>query len=92
MRRVLVMGPPGSGKSTFARGLGAARGLPVMHLDQAYWRPGWIEAPPEAFREAIEGMAAGPAWIIEGNYTSLALALAPRLAAADTVVVLDVPS
>jgi adenylate kinase family enzyme len=90
MRRVLVLGPPGSGKSTLARRLGAIRGLPVFHLDQAYWRPGWVEAPPEAFRAAVERAASGPAWIIEGNYTSLALA--PRLAAADTVIVLDVPS
>lgn len=90
MQRVLVMGPPGSGKSTLACRLGAARGLPVLHLDQAYWRPGWVEAPPAAFRAEVERFTAGPAWIIDGNYTPLALA--PRLAAADTAIVLDVPS
>ena len=43
MQRIVVMGPPGSGKSTLARRLGARHGLPVFHLDQAYWRPGWVE-------------------------------------------------
>ena len=89
MRRVVVMGPPGSGKSTLARHLGARHGLPVFHLDQAFWRPGWTEAPPDEFRAEVERLASLPAWVIEGNYTAT---IAPRLAAADTVVVLDAPT
>ena len=90
MRRILVMGPPGSGKSTLARKLGTRLGLPVIHLDQAFWRPGWVEAPAEEFRSAIERAVANPAWIIEGNYTSMALPA--RLARADTLVYLDLPA
>lgn len=90
MQRVIVMGPPGSGKSTVARRLGDRLGLPVFHLDQAFWRPGWIEAPAEAFRAEVERLAALPAWIIEGNYNGTALEA--RLARADTLVYLDVPS
>jgi adenylate kinase family enzyme len=89
MQRVVIMGPPGSGKSTLARQLGALCGLPVFHLDQAFWRPGWVEAAPDAFRAEVERLAGLPAWIIEGNYTDT---LAPRLAAADTLIYLDVPT
>ena len=89
MRRIVVMGPPGSGKSTLARRLGARYGLPVFHLDQAYWQPGWIETPPEVFRAEVERIAALPAWVIDGNYTAL---IESRLRAADTLIYLDVPS
>ncbi len=89
MRRIVVMGPPGSGKSTLARRLGARYGLPVFHLDQAYWQPGWVETPPAAFRAEIARIAALPAWVIDGNYTAT---IEPRFRAADTVIYLDVPS
>ncbi len=88
MRRVVVMGPPGSGKSTLARLVGAGCGLPVFHLDHAFWRPGWRPAPAEAFRAEVERIAALPAWVIDGNYGGT---LGPRLARADAVVFLDLP-
>ncbi len=83
------MGPPGSGKSRLARDLGARHGLPVFHLDQAYWQPGWVEAAPRAFRAEVERIAALPAWVIDGNYTDT---IGPRLRAADTLIYLDTPS
>jgi adenylate kinase family enzyme len=89
MQRIIVLGPPGSGKSTLARRLGAARGLPVFHLDRLYWQPGWIETPAEAFAAEVERIAALPAWVIDGNYTHT---IAPRLQTADTLIYLDVPS
>ncbi len=88
MRRVIIMGPPGSGKSTLARRLGTLHGLPVFHLDHAYWRPGWSPAPPDAFRAEVERIAGLPAWVMDGNYRAT---LEPRLARADTVVFLDLP-
>lgn len=90
MRRILVMGPPGSGKSTVARRLGAQHGLPIFHLDQAFWQPGWIETPADDFRAEVERIAALPAWVIDGNYTGSTLE--PRFRTADTIVYLDVPS
>ncbi len=89
MQRVVVMGPPGSGKSTLARRIGARHGLPVFHLDQAYWQPGWIETPAAQFKAEVARLAALPAWVIDGNYTD---AIGPRLGSADTVIYLDVPS
>src|SRR5215471_10971454 len=89
LQRVVVMGPPGSGKSTLARSLGARFGLPVFHLDQIYWCPGWIEASATAFGAEVERIAGLPAWVIDGNYSDT---IAPRFRAADTVVYLDVPA
>lgn len=88
-RRIVILGPPGSGKSTLARDLGARHGLPVFHLDRAYWRPGWVAADPDSFRAEVERIAALPAWVIDGNYTDT---IAPRFARADTVIHLDMPA
>lgn len=89
MRRVVILGPPGSGKSTLARQLGERRGLPVFHLDQIYFRPGWVPVEQEIFATEVARIAALPDWVIDGNYTAT---IAPRLAAADTVIYLDVPT
>ncbi|MFP5225212.1 MAG: hypothetical protein ACLGH3_06640, partial [Actinomycetota bacterium] len=53
VNRVLVLGGTGAGKSTFARRLGVATGLPVVHLDLLWWRPGWIESPRAEFDAAV---------------------------------------
>ena len=42
-RRILVIGAGGSGKSTLASRLGETLGVEVIHLDQHYWKSGWIE-------------------------------------------------
>lgn len=89
MQRIVVMGPPGSGKSRLARALGTRHGLPVFHLDQAFWRAGWVEAPRREFHAEVARIAALPRWVIDGNYTAT---IAPRLARADCVVYLDVPA
>jgi len=88
MRRVLVVGPPGAGKSSFALALGARTGLPVVHLDRHYWRAGWVMAPSDEWRAAVDRIVADDAWIIDGNYRST---MPARLARADTAVFLDVP-
>lgn len=85
MERVLVLGCCGAGKSTFARELGRRAGLPVVHLDQLYWRPGWVEPPDDEWASALDDVLAEDRWIIDGNY---ATTLPQRLARADTVAVL----
>lgn len=89
MQRIVVMGPPGSGKSTLSQHLGKQLGLPVFHLDQAYWQSGWIETPVDRFQAEVERMSRLPAWVIDGNYTDT---IGARFAAADAVIYLDVPS
>lgn len=88
MRRVLVLGSGGAGKSTFARALGERTGLPVVHLDRIWWRPGWVEATEAEFDAEIAALTARDAWVMDGNYGRT---LPVRLAAADTAVLLDVP-
>lgn len=88
MRRVLVIGPCGAGKSTAARQLGDKSGLPVIHLDRIYWRAGWVEPPPEEFAARLDDALNGPAWIIDGNYGG---SMELRMGHADTLVYLDFP-
>ena len=82
-RRVLVDGMMGSGKSTFARTLGATTGLPVIHLDLHYWRPGWVRPTDDDWREQQRSLLSGDAWIVDGNYNET---LPLRLERAETVV------
>ncbi len=88
MRKVLVIGSGGAGKSTFARMLGGLLNLPVIHLDAHYWQPGWVEPPKDEWLETVEGLIARDAWVMDGNYSGT---LAVRLAACDTVIFLDLP-
>ena len=88
MRRILIIGPGGAGKSTLARRLGQKLGLEVIHLDKFYWRPGWAEPPKDAWLKTLAGLAARDSWIMDGNYSGT---LDLRLARCDTVVFLDLP-
>ena len=88
MRRVLVIGSPGAGKSTFARVLSDRSGLPLIHLDAEYWLPGWVRPDGGDWEARVQSLIAQGAWILDGNYTST---LPLRAGRADTVVVLDYP-
>ena len=88
MRRVLVIGSSGAGKSTFAARLGERTRLPVIHLDAHYWRAGWQETPREEWAARVDELVACDAWIIDGNYGGT---MERRLAACDTVIFLDFP-
>ena len=87
-QRVLVLGCCGSGKSTFARRLGALTGRPVVHLDKLFWKPGWIQAAKEEFYTLLIEALSRDAWIIDGNYSST---LPLRLESCDQVVYFDFP-
>lgn len=89
MERVLVIGSPGAGKSTFAPALAHHLGLPLIHLDREHWLPGWVERDKAEWIERVGTLAARPRWVIDGNYGGT---LAIRLARADTVIWLDYPA
>jgi adenylate kinase family enzyme len=86
MRKILVVGVSGAGKTVLADGLGERLGLPVTRLDGLYHRADRSTLSPEEFADAQREIVARPSWIIDGNH---AATLELRLAAADTVVFLD---
>ena len=88
MKRIMIIGCPGSGKSTFARGLAEKTGLPLYYLDMMYWNPDRTTKPKDEFRAALRETVALPEWIIDGNYGST---LELRMEACDTVIFLDFP-
>ncbi|HEU5243346.1 MAG TPA: AAA family ATPase [Gaiellaceae bacterium] len=91
MRRVAVIGPSCSGKTTTARGLAAILGVPHIELDGLHFGPNWAEASPELLQERVRAAldAASDGWVVDGNYFGK---LGPLvLDRADSVVLLDVP-
>lgn len=88
MQRVLVVGCSGAGKSTFGRQLAGALGLPLIHLDKHFWRPGWQTPDPQKWREQVVALAGKPAWIMDGNYANTFYIRMPR---AETLIWLDHP-
>ena len=88
MQRVMIIGQPGSGKSTLARAMGAATGLPVVHIDYIHWLPDWVERSSDEKSRLCHEVEARDAWIFEGGHS---LTWLTRMARADLVVWLDLP-
>lgn len=88
LRRIMIIGSGGAGKSTFARRLGRALGREVVHLDALYWRAGWAEPPKDEWARRVAELARGESWILDGNYGGT---MDIRLDACDTVIFLDMP-
>ena len=86
MKKAIIIGCPGSGKSTFARALHEITSLPLIHLDMLNWNADGTTVPREVFRSRLAEALRGERWIIDGNYSST---MALRLAACDTVFFLD---
>lgn len=75
-------------RANFARRLGAAAGLEVVHLDRHYWNPNWVETPKDEWQTKVAEILAGDSWIIDGNYSGT---LEMRIERCDTVIFLDMP-
>ena len=88
MQRILVIGSSGTGKSTLARAMGPRLGLPVIHLDQEYWQPGWVQPDNAAWLERVAALAAREAWVMDGNYSGT---FGQRIPRAQAIVWLDLP-
>ena len=89
MRRVAILGRGGAGKSVLARQLSELTGLPAIELDSLFWQPGPSPTPAEVWVARHHELIAGERWIIEGDLGPDDAGLASRLAAADTIIVLD---
>jgi len=88
MRKILLIGSGGSGKSTLAAKIAERTGLPLIHLDAIYWKPGWVDTPRDEWTRIVAGMVTRDAWVMDGNYGGT---MDIRLAACDTVIFLDFP-
>jgi adenylate kinase family enzyme len=84
VQRVAIVGTPGAGKSTLARELGARAGLPVIHLDQHLFLPGWERKSDEEWDEITERLLAGDRWVMDGAFH-----MEKAVDRADTIVFLD---
>ncbi len=88
MKRIMIIGCGGSGKSTLSRILSEKTNLPVVHLDRLFWREGWVNIPREEFNILLREELKNDKWIIDGNYDRT---LQERLKRCDTVIYLDYP-
>jgi adenylate kinase family enzyme len=82
-KRILIIGSGGAGKSTFSRALAERVGLPVIHLDQHFWKSGWQPTPREEWNAVVAELTARDEWIMDGNYSG---SLSMRLKRCDAVV------
>ena len=88
MKKVIVIGCPGSGKSTVSWALHNKTGIPLYHLDMMYWNADKTTVEKSVFLERLSVVLEKDEWIIDGNYGST---MELRVAACDTVIFLDYP-
>lgn len=86
MKRILILGSVGSGKSTLASRLHEKFGLPIVCLDQYFWKPNWQATEDPAWRRKVEQLSQSEEWIMDGNFLNT---LDIRLPKADAVIFID---
>ena len=86
MQRILVIGLSGAGKSYLAAKLGEKLNLPVTHLDNIYWLPGFVARPHDDVLQDFKAIAERVCWVVDGNYYKLCECFRES---ADCIVFLD---
>ena len=88
MKKIIIIGCPGAGKSTFARALSATTGIPLFYLDMIWHKADKTNISREEFDQRLGGIMTGESWIIDGNYQRT---MEWRIKECDTVFLLDFP-
>lgn len=88
MKRIMIIGCGGTGKSTLAKRLHQITAIPIHHLDKYFWLPNWTEIDRTEWQKVNEDIIKNPTWIMDGNYGST---MNMRLDAADTIIFLNRP-
>ena len=88
MKKIIVIGCPGSGKSTFSKALQKITGIPLFHLDMMFWNTDKTTVEKTVFLDRLSKVLEKSEWIIDGNYGST---MELRIKECDTVVFLDYP-
>lgn len=88
MEKVIIIGCPGAGKSTFARKLKEKTGLPLFYLDMIWHKEDGTNISRDEFDGKIKEIMKKEQWILDGNYIRT---LEMRLKECDTVFLLDYP-
>lgn len=84
--KIIVLGCPGSGKSVFSKKLHELTGLPLIHLDNIWWKPDKSHISRDEFDRELEEVLRGSKWIVDGNYSRT---FEVRFRSCDTVIFLD---
>ena len=88
MKKIIVIGCPGSGKSTFSKALHQVTNIPLFHLDNIFWNADKTTVEKDIFYERISEVLQKHEWILDGNYIST---MEMRMQKSDTVFFLDFP-
>ena len=88
MKKIIVIGCPGSGKSTFSKALQKITGIPLFHLDMMFWNTDKTTVEKSVFLDRLSKVLEKSEWIIDSNY---GFTMELRIKECDTVVFLDYP-
>lgn len=89
MKRILIIGNGGAGKTTLSLKLQSTLGLDVIHLDQHYWKPYWTEPDKQEWTKTVSELVEKERWIMDGNYGGT---MNVRIEKADTIIYLNYPT